>query len=255
VEITSDLYTSALVDFFRADTEVREWLGRRWLHEEKQHGEALRLYVRAAWPEFEWDRAYESFRAEYSRCCRTKQLGPTCALEMVSRCVVETGTATLYTMIHRLAPEPVLRALTGFIRNDEISHYKYFYGYFLRYREREGTNRRAVARALWKRIAEVDQEDSYYAFKHVYSICHPHRPFHENDYKTFRHYFQRLALRYYPYEMAAKMLLKPLNLAPSVRQMTIPFLTAGAKHLCAHSVSGSNKRNAPAISRQKSKIA
>lgn len=238
VEITSDLYTSALIDFFRPDSEVRDWLGQYWLHEEKQHGDALRLYVNAVWPDFDWEHAYENFYREYSRCCHTKQLGPTCALEMASRCLVETGTATLYTMIHRVAPEPVLRALTGLIRNDEIRHYKYFYSFFLRYREREGTNRCAVAQALWKRISEVDREDGYYAFKHTFIASHTNRHFHESDYKTFRNYFQRLASHYYPYDMAIKMLLKPLGLQPPIQRFTAALLAAGAKRMCA--LSGSD---------------
>ncbi|HZD41409.1 MAG TPA: ferritin-like domain-containing protein [Terriglobales bacterium] len=231
VEITSHLYTDALVDYFRADREVTSWLRDHWLPEEMQHGLALKSYVMRAWPEFDWERSYRDFYREYALCCHRKQLGPTWTMEMAARCVVETGTATLYTMIHRLTSEPVLQALTACIKNDEINHYKHFYRYFMRFREKERTSRYAIARTLWKRIREVDQEDGYLAFKHVFSTCHPLEGFRQNDYRAFCAYYRQLATRYYPYEMAAKMLLRPLGLNPRLGSIAVSLLSTGAKQL------------------------
>jgi hypothetical protein len=233
VEITSHLYTDALVDYFRPDQEVTTWLREQWLTEEMQHGVALKRYVNSGWPEFDWDRSYRDFYREYSQCCRRKQLGPTWAMEMASRCVVETGTATLYTMVHRMTSEPVLRTLVAYIKNDEINHYKRFYNYFVRFREQERTGRCAIARTLWNRIWEVDQEDGYLAFKHVFASYHPAQRFHENDYKTFCAYYRNLAKRYYPYEMAAKMLLRPLGLNPRLGNIAVSLLSTGAKQFAS----------------------
>ncbi len=233
VEITSDLYASALVDFFRADREVTDWLNKHWLPEELQHGVALKRYVNTVWPEFDWEFTYQSFYREYSQRCQVKVLGPTWALEMASRCVVETGTASLYTMLQRLVSDPVLRRLTWHIRNDEIGHYKHFYSYFCRFREQKPTGRYALARALWSRISEIDQEDGYYAYKHVFTACHPERVFNDDDYRRFCDHYKSLARQYYPYTMAAKMLLKPLGLPPMASQLAVPIISAGAKRLCA----------------------
>src|SRR5260363_135648 len=87
-ESGSDLYTRNLVDYFNDDPEVSRWLAAHWECEELQHGRAL---------------------------------------EMAARCVVETGTATLYRAIHAWADEPVLKEITDHIRSDEVRHYKYFY--------------------------------------------------------------------------------------------------------------------------------
>ncbi len=231
VEITSGLYTRKLVDYFHADTEVSGWLERHWQHEEVQHGIGLKCYVNTVWPELDWDRAYCRFCTEYSRRCEAKQLGPTPALEMASRCLVETGTATLYTMLHRMCSEPVLRALTAYIKNDEVRHYKYFYHCFLRYQEQEQHPRYAVLRALWNRISEIDAEDAYYAFKHVFLECHPQQRFHDSDYEAFCRHYRLLARRYYPYEMAVKMFLKPIGLNRWVKRATVPVLLAGAWYL------------------------
>jgi hypothetical protein len=231
VEITSDLYTRNLIRYLRDEAELREWLERQWRCEEIQHGVALRCYVNTVWPKFDWDRAYFRFFMEYSRCCEAKRLGPTPALEMVSRCLVETGTATLYAMLNRLCSEPVLRTITAHIASDEVRHYKHFYFCFLRYQKQEGLGRLAVLRALCRRISEVDNEDAYCAFKHVFLECHPRGRFHDSDYRVFCSRWRLLARSYYPYEMAVKMFLRPIGLKHWVRQTAVPLLLASAKYL------------------------
>jgi hypothetical protein len=231
VEIGSDLYTRNLVEYFRGDAEVRDWLERHWQHEEINHGMALRRYVNAAWPAFDWERAWRRFDAEYARLCQPQRLGPTRALELASRCVVETGTASLYTMLMRLSPEPVLAGLAARIRADEIRHYRYFYHFFLKYLQREPPNRFAVARTAARRVREIENEDGYYAFKHVYLECHPGQRFEDSAYREFRRRCLALAHRHYPYEMAARMFVKPLGLAPRVRRLILPLLVAGARRL------------------------
>ena len=231
VETTSDLYTRHLINYLHEDPQLSDWLERQWRCEEIQHGIALRCYVNMVWPKFDWDRAYFHFFMEYSRCCGARQLGPTPALEMVSRCLVETGTATLYAMLNRLCSEPVLRTITAHIASDEIRHYKNFYLYFLRYQKQEGLGRLAVLRALLKQSLEVNDEDAYCAFKHVFLECHPRGQFHDSDYRVFCSRWRLLAQSYYPYEMAAKMFLKPIGLKHWVQQTAVPLLLAGAKYL------------------------
>src|SRR5258708_22534012 len=61
VEITSDLYARNLVEYFRHDREISEWLESAWHKEDVQHGEALRRYVATASPAFHSDPAYPRF--------------------------------------------------------------------------------------------------------------------------------------------------------------------------------------------------
>jgi hypothetical protein len=231
VEINSDIYTDNLLEYFRGDAEINDWLARHWQHEEIQHGAALKRYVNTVWPAFDWDRALYRFGTEYARLCRPERLGPTRTLELAARCVVETGTASLYTMLSRLSPEPVLSRLFLLIRNDEVRHYRYFHHFFLKYRRREPPGHYAVTRTLWRRAREVEDEDAYYAFKHVYLERHPERRFHEDAYGEFRRHYLALARRYYPYEMAARMFVKPLGLPRRVRRLALPLLAAGAKRI------------------------
>jgi hypothetical protein len=231
VEITSDLYTRNLIEFFRRDGDVTEWLEQGWEREELQHGAALRRYVQTAWPDFDWDAAYQSFLAEFVAFCSVDQLSPTPALEMAARCVVETGTATFYRMLPEFNPEPVLRHIAERISADEVRHYKHFYRYFLRYRERERPGRIAVLRTLWNRIGEVDAEDAFYAFKHVYLARNPGTAFESGDYDAFRAGFRALAVRHFPYVMAIKMLLKPLGLNGMVVRAVVPAITSATRLL------------------------
>lgn len=234
VEITSDLYTRNLVEYFAGDDEVQGWLQSRWEHEEVQHGRALRRYVQAGWPDFDWERAFAGFYAEYSPLCKTELLGPTRALELAARCVVETGTASYYTMLQRASPDPVLCDLAGRIRADEVRHYKYFYHYFLRYAETESMPRRRVWHTLAARLREVDDEDAYLALKHVVTASEGKPGFERRDYRAARRELINLARPHYPYRMAVKMFLKPLGLNRYVRRVAVPLLSLGARYLLAH---------------------
>lgn len=229
IEITSDLYTRNLIEFFHSDSEVVEWLEGSWEKEELQHGAALKRYVQTAWPNFDWEAAYRIFIGEYSRLCTVELLASTRALEMAARCVVETGTATFYRMLSEQSDEPVLKRLAAEISADEVRHYKHFYRYFLRYRALEQPSRAAILRTLWKRAAEVETEDTFYAFKSVFLGCNPDTEFQKRDYAAYRDGVVQLAKGHFPHEMAVKMLLKPLDLNPTVGRAMLPAVTSATR--------------------------
>jgi rubrerythrin len=237
IEITSDLYTHNLVEFFHDDREVVEWLEGRWEREELQHGAALKRYVQTAWPDFNWEAAYKLFVAEYSQCCTVDRLASTKTLEMAARCVVETGTATFYRMLSDLSQEPVLKRLAAEISADEVRHYKHFYRYFQRYRALEQPSRVAILRTLLNRAAEVEAEDAFYAFKAVFRVCNPDAEFRKSDYAAYRDGAIQLTKSHFPHGMAVKMLLKPLDLNPMVGRAMLPAVTS-ATRLFLHSWGG-----------------
>lgn len=231
IEITTDLYTRNLIAYFSDDEEVTAWLDRHWEHEELQHGQSLKRYVQTAWPEFDWDGAYQSFFREYAECCKVNLLEPTRSMEMAARCVVEMGTASYYTTLSRLSRDPVLSELTDLIREDEVRHYKHFYHYFLRYRQREGASRTRTLRALWHRLKMIDGEDGLIAMKHVYLACHPGGSFDKRVYRDLQKRCRHAAGQHFPHEMSIKMLIKPLDLSPRVQHVALPILTEVARHV------------------------
>jgi hypothetical protein len=196
-----------------------------------RHGAALKRYVQAAWPDFDWDAAYSRFYGEFIQFCSVDQLASTCALELVARCVVETGTASFYRMLAEMSPDPVLRQIAGLIQADEVRQYKHFYRYFLDYRMRQRPGLVDVLRTLWARSTEVDAEDAYYAFKHVYLARNPGANFQNTDYAAFRRHFREMAKRYFPARMAIKMVLKPIGLNATVGRMVLPAVTAATRYV------------------------
>jgi hypothetical protein len=229
IEITSDRYTRTLVEFFAGDDEVGEWLERHWQNEELQHGRALKRYVETAWPEFDWDAGYRLFLADYGPTCTVERLADTRALEMASRCVVETGTATFYRALSELSPEPVLKRLAGEISADEVRHYKHFHRYFLRYRESERPSRLAILRTLFNRASDVEAEDAYCAYKAVFAVRYPGATFGRADYDAWRDGVVRLLRERFPHGMAVKMLLKPLDLNPLVGRAMLPAIASATR--------------------------
>jgi len=218
VEIASDLYAQNLIEFFDGDDAVCRWLAAVWEPEEIQHGIALRQYTAAAWPDFNWHRSFERYRKEYATYCNAQRLGPTRALEMARRCVVETGTFSYYTMLQRMAPCPVLAQLAGRIRADEAGHYRQFRHLFLRYSGRELPSRSATAKALILRAWEINGEDGLIAFKHVWQEMNPAREFRTNDYTNFTRALGVSALQHYPLRTAVHMVTGLLGLPCKPRQ-------------------------------------
>lgn len=228
VETAADRYTANLLQHF-SDPALRGWLARHWQAEELQHGRALRRYVESVWPELDWPRAYEAFVSEYSLLSTVEALEPEPALELVARCVIETGTATFYTALHRRAEDPVLKQLTGLIRQDEVRHYTRFRQSFEAERGRARIGRAAVLRALGRRLAQVRDEDAYVGFKHAWRMRHPQGRFDDDRFDRFRAELRGLVRRYYPYRMALQMLLQPLDLNRRLVRIALPLLERGAR--------------------------
>jgi hypothetical protein len=229
VEIAADLYTANLLRYFDGDAEVSAWLEQVWQHEETQHGEALKRYVTEVWPEFPWQPAFDAFFAAYAPVCNDDHLGPTRALELVARCVVETGTSSYYGMLEHASPEPVLAHLAGLIRRDEVHHYKHFFRYFRDYQARRPVGRTAVLHRLLGRLREVGTEDELIAFRSAFQAANPGIRDWKPAYQAFRRRNAAIAHAHFPYRTAAKMLLKPLRLSPRLERLTTPLLAGGAR--------------------------
>ncbi|MGF6377249.1 hypothetical protein QF000_004994 [Paraburkholderia atlantica] len=217
IESGTDLYTSNLSTFFNDDPEVSAWLNHEWEPEEMQHGRALQTYIAYVWPEFDWHTAFRNFMGEYSLTCSVEDFEKTRALEMVARCVVETGTATLYRAINECSDEAVLKQITDNIRTDEVRHYKHFFKYFKKYNRIEGNGRLAVLGALMRRVMEIKNEDSEIALRHVFAIRYPERV-HDCAYNRERAArINKLVRRNLSADMCVKMLLKPLDLPARIQ--------------------------------------
>ena len=216
IESGSDLYTSVLVDYFGA-SPAAQWLRGHWEPEELQHGAALRRYIGTVWPAFEWETANDNFMREYARYCSPGALESTPALELVARCVVETGTAALYRALQDYAAEPVLKDLAGRIRSDEVRHYKHFHRFFHDYNAISGHGRWPVLRALARRLAEVRNEDADCALRHVFRQRYPDEQVDSAHFRAVSTQARALVMRHVAPDMMVKMFLQPLQLPGYLR--------------------------------------
>jgi hypothetical protein len=212
VETATHHYAANLAEQYADDAELGDWLRHQWAPEELQHGRALRRYVATVWPQFDWERAWTGFFVEYSAACSKDELEANAALEMAARCVVETGTSTLYRTVLDYTDEPLLREIARRLRDDEVRHYSYFYAAARRYHAQQRPSRWALLRAVARRVLEAFDDDGEIAFRHAWAGRHPGRAYASADYKRFQRELRARITPHTPVAMSARMLLKPLAL-------------------------------------------
>jgi rubrerythrin len=219
VESGSELYTRNLLTYYRDDAPIADWLSHIWEREELQHGAALREYVQAVWPEFDWNTAYEGFLSEYSQTASPDAFEATPYLELAARCMIETGTTTLYQMLYEYAQEPVLRQVLRHIRDDEVNHYKHFLQFFRAGQAREGRRPLKVAWAIGRRVRESQSDDAWIAFRHAFEVRNPGQQCQRSDFDQWQASWRAIARRAFPFRMAADMLIAPLALPALIRRL------------------------------------
>src|ERR1051326_1508531 len=130
VEYNAPDYVSYLKRVFKDAPASTMRMIENWGEEEIQHGRALARWAELADPSFNFRAAFARFRALYrpphfvsgEGSVRGSRRG-----EMIARCVVESGTSSLYSAIRDATDEPVLKEIAGRIAADEFRHYKLFY--------------------------------------------------------------------------------------------------------------------------------
>src|SRR5579859_2292832 len=116
------LYVNALVRRLSVDIDIQNWVELPWRREQLKHGMALKRYIRAVWPNFDWDSAYEFFYKEYAATYPDKVVASSKSLEMAARCAVELVNASYYAALSNLSREPLLTLLARYISEDEVRH-------------------------------------------------------------------------------------------------------------------------------------
>ncbi len=231
IEITSDVYKKNLATFYAGDDEVVSWLEKVWEPEELQHGKALKKFVQTVWPEFNWERAYERFKELYLPHCTLDEFQPTRAKEMLARMVVETGTSTFYKAVENYSKDlntPILGQIAHNISKDEVYHYDNFEEAFKKYNETEKLSRSDIVKTIYDRLKMVDAEDGRLAYRAIYETL-TGKTFRDEYYEEHKAKVRKFAKKYYPYKMAIKMLLRPLQLHRTVESVSVPVIQGALK--------------------------
>ncbi len=184
-----------------------------WEADEVQHGEILGRYAHMADPDFDFPSRFRRFVEGYhipeegGQSVRGSLTG-----ELIARCIVETGTSSMYSALRDATDEPVLKEICHRIAGDEFRHYKMFYALMRELKEREGVH---VFRRLMiavGRIRETDDDELAYAW---YAANEPADAPYDHDHcyhaystSAFRHYRDMHA------ERAVNMVMKAVGLNP-----------------------------------------
>ncbi|MBL8662374.1 MAG: ferritin-like domain-containing protein [Candidatus Odyssella sp.] len=212
VERNARDYAAYLCSVFNDDPEVLRTAGE-WAAEEVQHGMALGRWAQMADPSFDFEASFKQFVDEIKLPLDAKEsVRGSRTGEWVARCVVETGTSSMYTALAQATEEPVLKQICQKIAADEFRHYKLFYSHLKRYvaSERVGVWKRL--KVALGRAAETEDDELAYAY-----YAANHRNDGPYDRRIYVERYARRAFCHYRYghlERAFAMIFKAVGLKP-----------------------------------------
>ncbi len=157
-------YARYLHRVFRDDPDFQH-AADYWAEEEVQHGDALGRWASLADPGWDYEAAFDRYRAGYQlpldaeASVRGSRTG-----ELIARCMVETGTSSYYTALADNTAEPVLKQICRHIAADEFRHFKLFYDHMKRYLARENIGLLRRLRIALGRIGESEDDELAYAW-------------------------------------------------------------------------------------------
>ncbi|HHK75047.1 MAG TPA: ferritin-like domain-containing protein [Rhizobiales bacterium] len=191
VEANASDYVTYLCRIWPED-EAMHSVFRQWGREETQHGLALARWASLADPDFDFPPALERFRhmqnidTTAERSIRGSATG-----ELIARCVVETGTSSLYAAIRDVTDEPVLKQLSARIAADEFAHYALFSRLI---KTQDPLPRRSRLKIALGRLFEASDDELASAY-----FCAADRPSRPLTYerKTFSRAYQLGVMRIY----------------------------------------------------------
>jgi hypothetical protein len=164
VEFNSGDYATYLCNVFHDDPRFQKAV-RNWEGEERQHGVVLARWAKLADPEFDFDACFQRFLAGFRLPVDTSEsVRGTRTGELISRCLVETGTHTYYSALADATDEPVLKAICRRIADDEAAHYALFHRNLARYQERERLWLWRRIRVAILRVCETQDDELPYAY-------------------------------------------------------------------------------------------
>jgi hypothetical protein len=239
VEYNAEDYVAYLKRVYRGAAESTIQAIEYWGREEVQHGLALGRWAEMADPGFDFKEAFARFRLLYrpahfvsgDTSVRGSRRG-----EMISRCVVESGTSSLYSAIRDASEEPVLKEVAGRIAADEFRHYRLFYDIL----QAETEPELPVWRKVWVAFGRVrESEDDELAAAYYCANVAPADA-------TATPYNRRLYARAYQAKVGAfyrrhhidrlvKMAVKPTGLDPAGRLSRLAsFMLWGGLRVAHH---------------------
>ena len=180
VEFNSGDYTAYLCNVFHDDPRFQKAV-RNWEHEEVQHGRVLSMWAKLADPGFDFETSFKTFTEGFHLPIEsTQSVRGSRAAELISRCLVETGTHTYYSALADATEEPVLKAICKRIAADERAHYALFHRYLDRYQAAERMNLARRIAVAFNRVRETQDDELAYAY-YAANVAASGRPYKRQE--------------------------------------------------------------------------
>lgn len=225
VEHNGGDYAIYLCNVFAGDADFQA-AARDWSQEEVQHGRALRRWAELADPAWDFDAAFRLFTTNFRLPLEaTQSVRGTRTAELISRCIVETGTSSYYTALADATGEPVLQQICRNIAADEMRHYVLFFSHMERYQARERLGRFARLRAGIGRMLESEDDELACAYWAANDAASPYRR------RPYSRAYVRRAYAVYrlPHiDRGIGMALKAVGLSPHGRLRQVIAATAAS---------------------------
>jgi rubrerythrin len=191
VEHNARDYALYLRNVFADDPDFQA-VTEQWSMEEVQHGQALGRWAELADPTFIFADCFQRFIEGYRIPVEsTASVRGSSAAELISRCVVESGTSSFYSSLRDATDEPVLRAICQRIAGDEFRHYKMSFAALDRYLRRQPLSRSRRLQVAFSRYREISDDELAYAFHCANMGGEPY------DRRRAAEAYYRLAFQYY----------------------------------------------------------
>lgn len=222
LEATAPLSVQRLLRFVRNDGAFCAWVMGDWLPHKAASARALQVYVEKRWPEYDWARACEQYRA-----CATGEggLGPrhaTAAQELLARCVAAAQAGLFYRGLARWADDPDLRQMARAMAQGEAKSFQQFRK---AYEARASAQRFGFAMA-WRtaRACVRTARDIHVqlAFRAINTQCGSHVPFPVLSYDEFITRMRRVIERHSEIGTPERILLGAWKHSPAPSRIAEP---------------------------------
>lgn len=212
LESTVSVYAQNLKSYYHNEQDFAEWISEVWEPEELRHAAAMAQYLQRVWPGFNSSAAANYFHKNYLPLCQEEKLEPSFALEALARCVVETGTASLYRLMSDYSDCPVLKQLFRHMYTDEVKHYKYFLAMFNHYNHSEKLTRFKIGGTIITKLKTFGGEEIGECADAIVHGWQGKEVVPTLKKSAWNNQISAIMGAHFPNQMAAKMLLKPLRL-------------------------------------------
>ncbi len=192
VEANAPDYVAYLCSIWHDDLQMQIHI-KKWGAEESRHGKALARWAKMADPQFDFAASLAAFARMQAIDIRAeKSIRGSRAGELIARCVVESGTSSMYSAISAGCNEPVLKQLARRIAADEFAHYAMFLALLKKYGG--GLSRFSRLKIAISRLFEAGDDELASAY---YCAGLPHAKSHKYNKKACSNAYQLGVMRFY----------------------------------------------------------